>query len=295
MNRQQLIARPLEKLLAGIGVFIGGFSLTMLVKEGFDIPWSNLVGGLLHAFERQLEIWLSPFARFIEEIFAKLVFWKEIDIHLYPHWKYTFYIIWFYLGRDALLDFRRRRIGVAIYTLTSGAVIALAASVLVGRMPLQPNESGWMLLLVPVVAFILFDTLRSVWRAFFQRQIREADGVPEQSDWDSFKYYMNAVVKPFLFWGAIAGLIFLATITIGKNWNVPNPALLMLFVFLVGNAISLIVRALILAFEDRKENECFWARFERSGSSKLGISMLQAFGVLVIILSINVGLLKLSY
>jgi hypothetical protein len=269
MKASALISREFRAGWIAFGVFVGGLSILKLLTIGFNVGPSSVFRLLLNYYDDLVQEALAPFDSLIHDIYLRfpaLTWLRQVG----PHWKHAFLLLLLYIGRDAQVDLARGRVADAWFTLIWGVPIALITSVLSASAAIGSTDVGGGFYLYVVLAFVVFELGRSVWRAFR----RHSRGGGHQSWVRSFLYLILVVVVPIL----VIGAILLTLDSVKSRWAPPlgvnDSGIALLVGFIPLYSLWLILRGAYVGWRDG-------VSVFSSGSTRLGLLLLVTLAVAV--------------
>ncbi len=244
--------------------------LTLLVEE-YE-KWLNYILG-----------WAAPFIE-------ALTRWLGWNITLHAHWRHIFVLLGLYFFAGASVEREEQRIGrqsAWIFRLSTGLIIAISTSILLGTVPVTSSDI-WPNLMLTLIAFCAVATndlsLRAyrAWRMLPYETMQRLKGQPT-SRWH---YFRNAAIPITL--RTIVGVVFAyLAIHLLRQTIAPGILALISFVlYLALNQIYLGIREVDLL---RDGNESWRSAAGRSRGILIGLNMLWVFVVALAILLLSIA------
>jgi hypothetical protein len=274
-------------LFRWLGLGIGILSLVKLVDLGFHVGWIVPLRALIDYFEALLHVifgWAEPYLKIALDFVNTKFGWS---LHLYPHWKYVFTLLWLYFGADTKLTssfggswqaglrggygYEKGAIAAAAW----GLFVALLASVAVGVEPFDGPIHGIYLVLATSAGFVLYELGDRIWR---------------QRITGSRKYLLFTRLAPLLLTAVIvAAEAFIAELPIARL--LPNSGLIFLFAFISGLTLYYLCEGAWLATQITLDPQEPWrARLRFSTAFRIGSLMFQAIFGAALFAAANAGL-----
>ena len=211
-----------------------------------------------------------------------------IGVELYPLWKDLFVLLWLYFSSDVKTNWVDRR-GFAIMSLLLAVPFALVTSHMMGFSFFQNSNTYLLSSIMPVAGIFLFEFIRAFWISIFRLSTPSMDP-KNMTRAGIFVYCIMQYVLPVAYVAGISTIIVWATERIYPGLWGANITPVTLASFILIMAFWRIGRGAQLAIHDRANEERFFGRFLRSGSTRLGLALLGVILGLIVFLGLNAGL-----
>jgi hypothetical protein len=252
-----------------LGFVVGVLSIDKILEQalGFGLAaplqwildfYAKIVEGSLH--------WADPCLRDIINYLKDRI---GIHLELYPHWKYIFVPMWFYLFADVKTMWGNQRKPSAVFFFIWGGLVALTSSVAAGTTAL--DNKSLLPMIFPTTGFIIYSVVLAAWDAIFH--------IPEgYTGWKMFRYYFIAFPLTNILMAAIILIVGFQMTEI----EIPSLSLVLLIVFVVAMAFRNIAVSAVIATVDRAPGESWIHRFRAFGTQRHGFFVLAViWGALV--------------
>lgn len=156
-----------------LNIILGTLSAAKLIEHAYHLGFGPTLQIVLDYFERLAAVVFSPSEPLIKEALANLRDLIGWDAQLYPHWKHIFVLMMIYFTARFRAFWSIGEYASAILLLIVGLVVAIAASVAAGTVPIIPGAdkvvmSNMLMAVYPVAGAMIFD-LAEITRASISR------------------------------------------------------------------------------------------------------------------------------
>jgi hypothetical protein len=283
-------------LFNALGVFMAALSLVLLAKHGFDMGTFAAPLDLALAYYEDvtnaLVGWIAPLAKRA----LALAGWS-VEVH--PHWKHIALLTLLYCGAWTRAGGGEK--GSLIFDAVWGSLLALAAGLAAGLVPIAPGGAGTaeaiLIAAFPVAAILLFSLGDSIWLRFSLRTLMKMKTeVPWWQEVLSFSH--TEIIFTLTGFAVIALALLLSETPLLRA--LPNPGLMLLLAFAVAAALAVIAKSAreakrggeISADIDPALDPAAEARaiFRRDPLRRFGMNILGALGGALAFVLTNAGL-----
>ncbi|MBP6014172.1 MAG: hypothetical protein KBA31_18230 [Alphaproteobacteria bacterium] len=280
----------------GFGVVFAALSLVLLVKHGFDMgTFAAPLDLALTYYEdvtRVLVGWIAPLAQRAAAL-------AGFELSFQPHWKHFFLLTLLYCGAWTRASGGEK--GSRVFDAVWGVVMALAAGLAAGLVPVAPGAEGAadaiLIAAFPIAAVLLFDIGDSIWLRF---SVRVLMNVKTDVTWweEVLSFSRSGINLALVGFGAVAlGILVSHTAFVRA---LPAPGLLLLVGLATAAAVAVIAKAAreartggrIAAENDPARDAKAAARaiFRRDPLRRFGVNILAALGGAAAFIAANAGL-----
>ena len=252
------------------GVVVGALALSALIAHGFAIAVGAPFGGVLDTYEIVSQAVFGKFEPAIERWLAIAQHRTGRELHLYPHWKHIFLLLWLYVLADLRSAIEQSKYLVALLLFMAGTLIALVAGVGAGTVTLDgeaPASSHTVLLAFPVLAVTLHQVAWCLLESIASRTAGE-------SALGRFIMFVREEVLPIALGGLIAVALCFYAPSIPLLAQSSDPGVALLIAALVALAVFHLWRGGVYVALDRHPSENWWHAVSRTGSARLAAFML---------------------
>ena len=112
---------------------------------------------MLHYYEQFMRAifgWAEPL---VVTILRPVGQYLSVDLHLMPHWKHVFVLLWLYFGTYARVYWRKGEKLSAAFSILLGGILALMASAISGSLGGATVAESAAIFFVPILAMIMFE------------------------------------------------------------------------------------------------------------------------------------------
>lgn len=252
-----------------LGIIAGVFSLTILAWKGFHFSFGPFLLGVLEFYENEASAFFNLFEPFIEEQLEHLRALFNWDLHLYPHWKHAFVLVWLYFGTFARADWAVGARSMAAIEFVWGGLIAFVSGVLSGTVALDGTASNMLMAFWPIAGVVVFRLGTSALGVTFYRS--------KDYTWlgDFWQFSLRGAVRYALV-GGLALLVGTQADKIPFVQVLPNPGLALLFALTVAVALEALW---IGASEQAGPGNTGWQKFINDARIRSGLDMLSVIGL----------------
>lgn len=258
----------------------GSFSIVLLIKQGFDIGFVVPLEMMLDYYHRMVGFLLGWAEPYLGAALAKVGSWFDFNLHLDPHWRHVFVLMWLYFGANARTHWSMGIKGSGVFRAIWGGIIALVASVGSGAVSASDATSSMLAAAIPILGIVLFELSNSIWTATFHRKA-------STTWWQS----LRAMARYDLSYLAI-GLVGLTLGTqadkIPYLQQVPNPGLMFLGIFVIAFALFWIWLGTQSDSPSSFSHE--GKRWRETGEARLGFAILTVILGATLFVALNAGL-----
>ena len=263
----------------------GAFSLLSLLELAlsnllgfpFSLPFQNILDYYDLAVVYLLQ-WAEPYILLIVGWLSDIF---DIELVLFSHWRHITVVIGLYFSRSVWIAFGND-VGAALFRLGEAVVLALAAGVAAGLVPLSSDMffANFIVAAVPILALYLYGVINGIYQMIFAFEL-------ERTRYDS----VNTRVDVFLghakaAWSRswLGFAILIAGMAALHYFDVPNSGLLMLTVLALSLSLYFLAdgRRQARSKNSKSWPELFWSMdSSRLGGAMLGVLAWDAILVLV--------------
>lgn len=252
------------------GVVVGALALAALIVHGFGVAVGMPFGGVLDTYEIVSQAMFGKFEPAIEHGLALLQNRTGHALHLYPHWKHVFLLLWIYVLADLRSAVEQNKFVTALILFLFGTVVAFIASIGAGTVPLDgeaPASSHTLLLAFPVLGVTLHQVAWCLLESVGSRAAGESAVM-------RFIMFVREEVVPIALGGATAVALCFYSRSIPLLAQSSDPGVALLVAALVSLAVFHLWRGGVYAALDRHPDENWWRTVARTGSARLAAFML---------------------
>lgn len=262
--------RRMRKVASIVGLTLGVLSVLYLAKMGLNLGFHAPLARMLDYYRSTVEFFLGPAELLLKYILSCVSNWVGIDLHLYPHWKYTFLPMWLYFGLDARVYWHRKQRVSAAITILWGGLVALATSFAAGTILL--DDSNILFLIFPVTGFVIYEVGQAASDATLINPEEVLGEVPRW--WKTFRYYFLRLALTNAIIGCLVILLCLQTQRL--SLHVPN--LIFQVIYLVALAMRNILLSAWIATFDRAKSQTWTDRFTGLSLQRHGFAIVTVIG-----------------
>jgi hypothetical protein len=252
------------------GVVVGALALSALIVHGFGVAVGAPFGGVLDTYELISQAVFGKFEPALEHGLRIAQRHTGRELHLYPHWKHVFLLLWLYFLADLRSAIEQSKFVIAIILFLWGTLVALIASVGAGTVPLDgdaPQFAHTVLVAFPVAGVTLHQIAWCLLEAIGSR-------TPGESAATRFIMFLREEVLPIALGGLIAVALCYEAPSIPLLAQSSDPGVALLIAALVVLAVFHLWRGGVYAALDRHPSESWWRTVSRTGSARLATFML---------------------
>lgn len=161
-------------VFSALGTITASASMIALVSYGFRLGWVQPLRIVVDYYEALMHFlfgWAEPPLRFVLSYLSQCFGWK---LHLYPHWKHVFILLWLYFSciSKAAVDEDGERLWLpTLFSIIGGFLIALVAGIAAGATNLVAESGPWygsgFIAILPFGAIVLFWFMWALLSSFF--------------------------------------------------------------------------------------------------------------------------------
>jgi hypothetical protein len=252
------------------GVVVGALALSALIVHGFGIAVGAPFGGLLDTYELISQAVFGKFEPVTEHALTIVQRHLGRQLHLYPHWKHVFLLLWLYFLADLRSAIEQSKWLIAFILFLWGTLVAVIGSIGAGTVPLDgdaPQSAHTVLVAFPVAAVTLHQIAWCLLEAIGSR-------TPGESASRRFIMFLREEVLPIALGGLVAIALCYYAPRVPLLAQSSDPGVALLIASLVTLAVFHLWRGGVYAALDRHPSENWWRTVSRTGSARLATFML---------------------
>jgi hypothetical protein len=269
-----------------LGILAGMFSLTILIWKGFQFSVGPLMQAVLQSYEDEARQFFSLFEPFLLNRLETLHEQFGWEVHLYPHWKHAFVLLWLYFGAVARSYWPDAK-GTSAAFVIWGALVAFVAAGLVGIIAPGDELFETCIVLVPTIAYLIFSFGTAAWTSVFLRDMLRNNYVSDDPLTDNIeditrvRLFVDQTYYAFVYFGvpgAIASLITYNSEFIPLLKDAESPGLAVLVFLTLSVAVMYAIDPIIHPVEKLSSEESWIDNYRNSRGVLIGLSMLSVVG-----------------
>ena len=278
---------PVLGFSSSLGVLLGILSVVMLAKyvvlHGDFVSPLQLMLDFYEKLTHAIFGWAEPL---IDRILRPAREYLSLDLHLKPHWKHVFVLLWLYFGTYARVYWSKGEKLSAAFSIPCGFVLALLASTLAGSINDETVASGAVVFFLPIAAMILFEYGISLFNWFFANIM----GL-EFRALMRFTFIQFALPQALIGAAIFSGLAAIITV---YSLSVTNIGLVGLAIYCFTIAVYWMLRALRRVWLMFGAGTDFRSRILQAPGTRIGLLMLATLLGGVLFVAANAGLVLLG-
>jgi hypothetical protein len=276
----------MRSVLWWIGVTVGALALAALIAHGFGMRMAAPLDSVLDTFDFIMQAVFGKIEPQIARRLARMSAWAGRELHLYPHWRYIFLLMWLFFLADIRSAIEQRRPVLALILFVWGTLVALGAGIGAGTVAVDRNATAASDVLL--VAFpALGVTLHQIGWCLLEAVVSRGAG---ESALVRFGMFVRDEVLPI----ALGALLSIALATYARSIPLlaqsPEPGLALLVALIATLAFFHLWRGGVYAALDRLPDEPWMHAVSRTGSARLAYFMLSTLAGTALIFAAHASL-----
>jgi hypothetical protein len=276
----------MRSVLWWIGVTVGALALAALIAHGFNVRLTGLPGAIVDTYDFMAQAVFGKLEPWLARRLAGLRDLSGRDLHLYPHWKNVFLLMWIFFLADIRSAVEQRRPLLAIVLSVWGTVVALGAGIGAGTVVLDggaTTASDIVLLAFPALGVTLHQAGWCLLEAIVSRSAGE-------SALARFSLFVRDEVLPIALGGLLSILLAAYARSVPLLAQSSEPGLALLVAMIATLAFFHTWRGGVYAALDRLPDERWSHAVSRTGSARLAFFMLSAITGAALIFALDAAL-----
>jgi len=241
----------------------------MLAWRGFHFGFGPLLEGVLKFFANEASDLIGLIEPFIKQRLVGLKPGDGWHLTLYPHWTYSFVLMWLLFGTLARTAWWEGNKITAIFLVLWGGLVAIVAGALSGTVALEDATSNMVMAFWPIAGVVVFYLGYDAWFTAFSRGTGDT--------WlSTFEQGAEWVLTRFALPGVLVLVVGTQADKIPYVQTLASPGLTLLAALVVAAALYFLWRgATSSRYDDGKTP---WQRFLTNGDTHAALDMLSVMG-----------------